>query len=53
LWWLLWLWFEKSSLIKSIFYEVDFKKSWCLVKIMVEVVVLKKAVSCVWLKNCG
>jgi hypothetical protein len=48
----LWLWFKKSSLIKSTFCEVDFKKSWCLVK-TVEVVVLKKAVSCVWLKNCG
>jgi hypothetical protein len=53
MWQLLWLWFEKSSLIKSTFCEVDFKKSWCLVKTVVEVVVLKKAVSCVWLKNCG
>jgi hypothetical protein len=44
---------KKNSLIKSTFCEVDFKKSWCLVKIVVEVVVLKKAVSCVWLKNCG
>jgi hypothetical protein len=50
---LFWLLFEKNSLIKSIFYEVDFKKNWCLVKTVVEVVVLKKTVSCVWLKNCG
>jgi len=47
------LWFEKSSLIKSTFYEVDFKKSWCLVKTVVEVVVFKKADFYVWLKNCG
>jgi hypothetical protein len=40
----------KNSLIKS---TVDFKKSWCLVKTMVEVVVLKKTISYVWLKNCG
>ena len=46
----LWLWFEKNSLIKSTFCEVDLKKSWCLVKTVVEVVVLKKAVSFVWLK---
>jgi hypothetical protein len=49
----LWLWFEKNNLIKSTFCEVDFKKSWCLVKTVVEVVVLKKTVSYVWLKNCG
>jgi hypothetical protein len=49
----LWLWSKKSSLIKSAFCEVDLKKNWCLVKTVVEVVVLKKTVSCVWLKYCG
>jgi hypothetical protein len=47
------LWSKKSSLIKSAFCEVDLKKNWCLVKTVVEIVVLKKAVSCVWLKYCG
>jgi hypothetical protein len=49
----LWLWSKKSSLIKSVFCEVDLKKNWCLVKTVVEIVVLKKAVSYVWLKYCG
>jgi hypothetical protein len=47
------LWCEKSSLVKSAFYEVDLKKKLCLVKTVVEIVVLKKAVSCIWLKHCG
>ena len=43
----------KNSLIKSSFCEIDFKKNWCLVKIVVEVVDFKKTISCIWLKKCG
>jgi hypothetical protein len=51
----LWLWFEKNSFIKSTFYEADLKKKWCLIKIVVEIVVLKKSsflclVKKLWLK---
>ena len=49
----MWLRFVKSSFIKSTFCEVDFLKNWCLVKTVVEVVVLKKAVLGVWLQNGG